>query len=284
MTARRLVLITGLSGAGKSVALKSLEDTGFEAIDNIPLSFLSAVASAKDNARPLVVGADIRSRDFSHAHFVEEVEKLRANPEIELSIIYLDCDDETLRRRFTETRRRHPLADDRPVTDGIRHERELVSPLRDIADLVIDTSDTGAQELRRLVLAHFATLPRTLAVAVTSFSFKRGLPREADLVFDVRFLKNPHYDDTLRDFTGMDARVGNYIKQDPAFAPFFERLCGFVTPLLPRYAEEGKQYLTIAIGCTGGKHRSVFTTEQLSAYLTQAGYAVITRHRDMEQA
>jgi UPF0042 nucleotide-binding protein len=275
----KLVVITGMSGAGKSVAMKALEDAGFEAIDNIPLSFLAAVAGAKDATRDLVVSADIRSRDFSREHFTAAIAPLRAAPRI----VFLDCDDETLRRRFTETRRRHPLANDRPAIDGIRRERELVAPLKALADVVIDTSDMNAGELRRVMTGHFAQAGRALSLTVTSFSFRHGLPREADLVFDVRFLKNPHYVETLQPLTGRDAPVGEYIRSDEAYAPFLHNLRTLLQPLLPRYLEEGKQYLTLAVGCTGGRHRSVLVAEELAALLRAQGYAITLRHRELEK-
>jgi UPF0042 nucleotide-binding protein len=277
----KLVLVTGMSGAGKSVALKTLEDSGFEAIDNMPLSFLPSVVASGAAARNLAVGNDIRSRDFSVEHFLAAIAPLKNNPDIDFKIVFLDADDETLRRRFSETRRRHPLAVDRPAIDGIHHERALIEKLREMADIVIDTSDTQTADLRKIVISHFAREERTLSVVLTSFSFKKGLPREADMVFDVRFLKNPHYDPALKPMTGMDKNVGDYIESDPGFSEFFSRLTGFITPLLPRYLEEGKNYLTIAIGCTGGRHRSVYLVQKLGSVLHQAGYTTTLRHRDL---
>ena len=276
----KLVLVTGMSGAGKSVALKTLEDCGFEAIDNLPLAFLPSAAMPGE--RHIAIGVDIRSRDFSIAHFQDAIAPLHDNKKIDLKVVFLDADDEVLRRRFTETRRRHPLALDRPVLDGIHHERARIEGLRDLADLVIDTSELSAADLRKIVTAQFAREERTLSVVLTSFSYKRGLPREADMVFDVRFLKNPHYDAKLRPLTGLDREVGNYIESDPGFMDFYQRLLDLLMPLLPRYLEEGKHYLTIAIGCTGGKHRSVYLVQKLGAFLYEDGYNVTLRHRDLE--
>lgn len=278
----KLVLVTGMSGAGKSIALKTLEDSGFEAIDNLPLSFFPYVINSSANTRNLAIGNDIRSRDFSTQHFLSAINELRQNPDIEFKLLFLDCDDETLRRRFTETRRRHPLALDRPVLDGIHHERALISKLREVADLVVDTSETEPATLRKIIISNFAQEERNLSVVLTSFSFKHGVPREADIVFDVRFLKNPHYDENLRQFSGLDADVGRYIESDSGFSDFFNNLTGLIAPLLPRYLEEGKNYLTIAIGCTGGKHRSVYTAHKLGKFLEQEGYNITTRHRDLE--
>lgn len=279
----KLVLVTGMSGAGKSVALKTLEDCGFEAIDNIPLALLPAVASSGAVARNLAVGADVRSRDFSIEHFRDAVRPLQDDPSLDFRILFLDSDDEVLRRRYTETRRRHPLALDRPVLDGIQHERQLVEGLRGMASMVIDTSEFQAADLRKAITAEFAREERYLSVVLTSFSFKRGLPREADMVFDVRFLKNPYYDEQLRSLTGMDAAVGKAIESDSGFADFYTRLTGLLTPLLPRYMEEGKHYLTIAIGCTGGRHRSVYLVQKLGGFLHSEGYNVTLRHRDLER-
>ncbi len=277
----KLVLVTGMSGAGKSVALKTLEDSGFEAIDNVPLAYLSDIAASGARMNNLVMAVDIRSRDFTAAKFIKQIHGLRKKTDIDFSLLYLDSDDEALRRRYTETRRRHPLSEDRTVMDGISHERALIEELREVADLVLDTSETSAADLKRIIQQQFGDVDRHLSIAVTSFSFRRGVPREADMVFDVRFLRNPHYDPVLKEKTGMDADVGAYIQEDVDYAEFEKRLQEFVLPLLPRYKDEGKHYLTIAIGCTGGQHRSVFITEQLAEMLHEEGYDVTIRHRDV---
>lgn len=277
----KLVLVTGMSGAGKSVALKTLEDSGFEAIDNIPLAFLPAVAGSGAHLRNLAIGVDVRSRDFSAQAFADAIAPLRSNPQLKLTILFLDCDDEVIRRRYTETRRRHPLALDRTVMDGISQERALIDGLHEMSDIVIDTSEIAASTLRTMLNAHFSDMTKQLSVQVSSFSFKRGVPRDADIVFDVRFLKNPHYDPALKDLTGLDALVGSYIETDPGFASFFGHLQQLLVPLLPRYLAEGKHYLTIAIGCTGGQHRSVYITQKLSACLAKEGYLVTSKHREL---
>ncbi len=277
----KLVLVTGMSGAGKSVALKTLEDSGFEAIDNLPLSFIPAVAGSAAT-RNLALSADIRSRDFSVARFMEVVGPLKSNPDLDCSILFLDSEDEVLRRRFTETRRRHPLSLDRTVIDGIRHERELIEGLRDNADTVIDTSEYQAAQLRDVIIKQYTSGENELSLVLTSFSFKRGLPREADIVFDVRFLRNPHYDPTCKPLSGKDALVGAYIEADSDFSHFYDNLTTLLLPLLPRYRQEGKKYLTIAIGCTGGRHRSVYMVQKLGAFLQKNNYKVALRHRDLE--
>ncbi|MEZ5666339.1 MAG: RNase adapter RapZ [Alphaproteobacteria bacterium] len=278
----RLVLVTGMSGAGRSTALAVLEDAGFEAVDNLPLNLVERVAEPGPDAPGLLaIGVDVRSRGFEPERIAAICERLRANPGLDLQLLFLDCEDEVLIRRFTETRRRHPLAHDRPAADGIAVERRLLAPLRDLADLVIDTGQQRPAELRKRLLDALAPDVTGLTLTVQSFSFKQGVPREADLVFDVRFLRNPHYDPVLRPKTGQDADVGAYVAADPAFAGFFERLTGLLLPLLPRYREEGKSYLTICIGCTGGRHRSVYVAGLLADALRAADWPVALTHRDL---
>ncbi len=279
----RLVLVTGMSGAGKSTVLKAFEDIGYEAVDNPPLPLLASLVGP-DAARgaALAVDIDVRTRDFSADALRDAVAPIFARDDVDARLLFVDCEDEVLRRRFTETRRRHPLADDRPVIDGIRHERELIEGLRAHADLTLDTTELGVAELRRLVAGHFALDDRpTLTISVMSFSFAQGLPREADLVFDVRFLTNPHYVDDLRPLTGRDTAVGAYIAQDPGYQPFFDSLTAMLVPLLPRFEGEGKSYLTIAVGCTGGRHRSVYVAERIAELLGTEGRECHLRHRDL---
>jgi UPF0042 nucleotide-binding protein len=212
------------------------------------------------------------------------LKSLRALPRTRVDLLFIDAGDEVLLRRFTETRRRHPLAVDRPVIDGIHQERVQLETLKLAADMVIDTSDLSVHDLRRLISGHFALeASPDLGVFVTSFSYRKGLPRDADLVFDVRFLRNPHWDPVLKPFTGRDSRVAAHIAEDAAWAPFRDRLTDFIQPLLPRFRAEGKNYLTIAIGCTGGRHRSVFVAEQLTAWLRQQGVRVALAHRDLDR-
>ena len=281
----QVVIVTGMSGAGKSSALNILEDVGYEAIDNLPVSFLGRLlwpGNSGHAREPVAVGVDIRTRDFHADSFSREVEPLRGRPDLDLKVVFLDCESAVIARRFSETRRPHPLAPDRPVMDGIRHERQLLAPVRESADLVIDTSNINAAELRRQLERRFAPGGRHgLTVSVVSFAYGKGLPREADLVIDVRFLLNPHYVDALSPGTGMDAPIARYIEQDIGFAPFFNSLTGLLGHLLPRYREEGKSYLTIGIGCTGGRHRSVFVVEKLVATLRAGGDNVVVRHREL---
>ena len=283
----RLLVITGLSGAGRTSLLKALEDLGYETIDNMPVRLMAPAVEAMAPGEALAVGVDVRTRGFDAAAVDQALSQVAALPGLAATVVFLDCDDEVLYRRYAETRRRHPLASatDRPVEDGIRDERALIAPLRDRADVVLDTSEFSLTDLRRKAseLFAFGGSPG-LQLSVTSFGFRNGLPRDADLVFDVRFLANPHYDPLLRPLTGLDPSVGAHVAADPLFAPFFDRMLDLIRLLLPAYAREGKSYLTVAVGCTGGKHRSVFVTERLAEELRQDGWRVTVRHRDMPDA
>jgi UPF0042 nucleotide-binding protein len=279
----KIFLVTGMSGAGKSIALRTLEDMGCEAVDNVPLSLIpSLVEPGGGMDQWLAIGTDARGRDFSPAHFHAMLGTLNATGEHDIHVLFFDSDDVVLQRRFTETRRKHPLALDRPVMDGIQHERSLLGPLRDMADITFDTSDWTGGDLRHALMEHFGAKNRVLSILVTSFSFRRGVPREADTVFDVRFLRNPYYDNTLRNLTGLDAPVAEFIESNPAFQQFFAHLTALIEPLLPQYLHEGKSYLTLAIGCTGGRHRSVYTAEKLAGFLRKKEYKVGIRHRDVD--
>lgn len=282
-----VLLVTGMSGAGKSSALKALEDLGFETVDNAPLRLLSALVPARGRAgaRALALGVDIRTRDFGAEMFLAELARLSRRRGVAVTLLFMDCDDETLRRRYAETRHRHPLAEDRPLADGIRHERRLLVPLQARADLSIDTTDMAPGDLKRVLAGHFAGDERTsLAVFVTSFAYRRGLPREADLVFDARFLKNPYYDPRFRPLSGLDRQVRAFVRRDAGYGRFLADIARLLKPLLPRFAAEGKSYLTVAIGCTGGRHRSVVVAEALAKWFRGQGARVQVRHRDLESA
>ena len=265
----RVVLVTGLSGGGKASVLHELEDLGYETVDNPPLPMLEEMVSRTD--RNLAIGVDARTRGFDAKLVLEALQRLRRNPKLWPELVYTWADETTLFRRYTETRRRHPLAPQGRVADGIADEEVLTGPLRSGADLVIDTSDLPLATLRRLIDRHFGSESNAdesrLVVSLISFAYKLGLPQEADLVFDSRFLRNPHYDPILRDRTGLDAGVGAYIASDPDFATFFARMAELIDMLLPRFVQEGKKYATITIGCTGGRHRSVYLIERLAERL-----------------
>ena len=283
ITERRIVLVTGMSGAGMSSALSALEDLGYEAVDNLPLSLVPTLVAQGDlSNRPIAIGIDSRTRGFNAKRLLAQLRDLRDDGTLEVGLLFLDCDDEALQRRYTETRRRHPLAIDRQVADGIAADRNVVCPLRDHADLIIDTTVLSIHDLRRQLEGQFSIGGEPgLFVQVTSFSFRRGLPREADLVFDVRFLDNPYWNAELRPLTGLDEAVQQAVSADRDFADFFDRMTGLLSPLLPRYNQEGKSYLTIAIGCTGGRHRSVFVATRLDRWLQDQGYRVGLMHRDL---
>lgn len=280
---RETVLVTGLSGAGKASVLKVLEDLGFETVDNPPLSVLEALVG--DGTQPLGAGIDARTRDFEPATALRLLDRLRLRPDIAVTLVFVTAEPDVILRRYTETRRRHPLAPGGPlgsrVADGVAREVALMAPLLDAADMVVDTTDLPLPDMRRLIERRFRLEGGGLSISVMSFAFPKGLPREADLVFDLRFLRNPHYDATLRPLTGRDPAVAAFIEADPDFAPFFERMTGLLDPLLPRYAAEGKKYLTIALGCTGGKHRSVLAAERLTHHLHADGWRVALTHREI---
>ena len=282
-SAERLLVVTGMSGAGRSTALKTFEDMGYEAVDNLPLSLLPNLVVRPAAHLPLAVGVDVRTRDFAVPALIEALDRLAQEHTLDLRIIFLDCDDDRLARRYTETRRRHPLAMERPVADGIRIERERVQPLRDRADLVIDTSSLTPTDLKRILRGHFSIDAAPIfRIFVTSFSYRHGLPRDADIVLDVRFLSNPHYIPALQPLSGTDQAVGDYIAADPDFQFFFDQFTAWLGRLLPRYEREGKSYLTIATGCTGGRHRSVYVAERLGVWLAENGRMVSVAHRDLE--
>ena len=285
---RRLLLVTGMSGAGKSTALKVLEDSGYEVVDNLPLSLLSNLVRPAETKiaaidRPLALCIDVRNRQFDLEHFEHDIAPLLDRADLDVTLLFLDGDDEALRRRFTETRRPHPLAADRPVIDGIRRERERLDWLRRRADLTVNTTGLAIRDLSRLLEGHFAqALEPELSLFVMSFSYPRGLPADADLVFDVRFLSNPHYEDNLRPMSGLDLAVGRHIEADSAYAGFLANLKDMLISLLPAYEREGKSYLTIAVGCTGGRHRSVYVAERVAEALKKTGRQVGVRHRDLD--
>ncbi|WP_341704819.1 RNase adapter RapZ [Ferrovibrio sp.] len=285
----RLAIVSGLSGAGKSTALKLLEDAGYEAVDNLPISLLGRLTMPRDNpsghGAGIAVGVDTRTRDFQTDRLIALIGELKQRGDLDVRLVFFDCDDDVLLKRFTATRRRHPLAADRPVADGIASERRLMAPLKAEADLVIDTTTLALPGLRQALAGQFALDDQAgLGIMIVSFSYRHGLPREADLVFDVRFLRNPHYDEQLRPRTGEDPADAAYIAADPYYPAYIRRLTEMLQSLLPRYAAEGKRYLTIAVGCTGGQHRSVFVAEQLAQALHKAGRHVDIRHRDRDLA
>ena len=284
---QRILLVSGLSGAGKSTALKTLEDIGWEVVDNLPLSLLEHLLSTPlgqgtaRRHRPLAIGIDTRTRDFDARRIVGQIKRLARDHDFPVETLFFDCAGTELLRRYSETRRRHPLAPDRPATDGIAAERELMAPLRRWADHVIDTTDTVPKELQQQIRQRFTAGELSPTVTIMSFGFARGLPRNADTVFDMRFLKNPYWVDDLRDLTGLDPLVGAHIAEDASYEPILARIEDLLLALLPRYQAEGRSYVTIAFGCTGGRHRSVHVSERVAARLRQNGFSPTVDHRDL---
>jgi UPF0042 nucleotide-binding protein len=273
-----IVFVTGLSGAGKNSVLRALEDLGFETIDNPPLATLEDLANRAE--RNLAIGVDARSRGFAAGAVLACLNSLRQNPRLAPHLVFATATDDVLIRRYSESRRRHPLAQQGTVADGIALERELTEPLGQGADLLIDTSNLPLPRLRALIEQNFGAGAPCIAISLVSFAYPAGLPREADMVFDARFLRNPYYDSALRPLSGLDAEVGKFIEQDPDFAVYFSHVLDLVEFLLPRFVQEGKKYATICVGCTGGQHRSVYMIEKLSAYLGKAGWRVSVTHRE----
>lgn len=279
----KLVLVTGPSGAGRSTAIHALEDIGYEAIDNLPLRLVPRLLDGVGPERPMALGVDARNRDFSVGVFQDVVEELRALGTLELTVLYLDCRAEVLLRRFSETRRRHPLAPAENPEAGVARELDLLEPIRQCADLLIDTSELNVHQLRGEIEQWFASEGAAqLALSVQSFSYKRGLPRAIDMVFDCRFLTNPHWQPQLRPLDGRDDRVAAHVRNDPLYAAFFAQVLTLVDLLLPAFVREGKSHLTIAFGCTGGRHRSVTLAENLAKALAEKGQQVSIRHRELE--
>lgn len=281
--ARPIVFVTGPSGAGRSSALNVLEDAGFEVVDNLPLRLIPALLDSPGQERPLALGIDPRNRDFSTTSVIDVLGRLTGVPGLAPELLYLDCSSDVLLRRFSETRRRHPLApDDRP-SEGIMREQEMLRPLRARADVLIDTSDLNVHQLRTEVVHWFAPEGQHhLSISVQSFSYKRGLPRSVDMIYDCRFLVNPYWQTELRSYNGTDATVAAYVKADPRFDAFAQQVLDLSLLLLPAYREEGKSHLSIAFGCTGGQHRSVVMAETHALRLAENGWQVSIRHRELD--
>ena len=277
----RLLLVTGMSGAGKSTVLNALEDMGWDCVDNLPSALLNDFVHGERAARqkmPVAVGMDVRSRGFDPKGLPGLLASIDGvTPEI----LYLDCAGSELVRRYDETRRRHPLAPDRPAEDGIARERGATAPLRGIADVVLDTTDLTPADLRDALRQRYGGDVDQPVITIASFGFARGISRTADLVFDMRFLANPHWVDELRPLTGEDAAVQSYVAGDPAWGVMMGQVEALATALIPRYWAAGKSYLTIAFGCTGGRHRSVAAAVEMAKRLHQAGFSPIVRHRDL---
>jgi UPF0042 nucleotide-binding protein len=276
----RLLLVTGMSGAGKSNVLDALEDMGWDVVDNLPSDLLGAFVHGGSECRtvPAAVGMDVRSRGFDPERLPALIRSIEG---VEPELLYLDCGSSELIRRYDETRRLHPLAPDRPAEDGIARERNITAPLRTAADSVLDTTDLSPSELRDELRRRYGGDSDQPVLTVASFSFARGISRTADLVFDLRFLPNPHWVEALRPLTGEDEAVREYLRSGPAWAGTIERIEALLIDWIPRYWAAGKNYVTVAFGCTGGRHRSVAAAAEIAERLREAGFAPNVRHRDL---
>ncbi len=280
----RLLLVTGPSGAGRSTAINALEDIGFEAIDNLPLSLVPRLLDGPPIGRPIALGIDVRNRDFSATSLIELIDTLTRNPAVALEVLYLDCTPDALIRRYSETRRRHPLTPADEPSIGVELEIDLLKPIKVRADVLIDTSDMSPHDLRGDITRwfDFGATARP-AVSIHSFSYKRGVPRGVDMIFDCRFLANPHWQEALRPLDGRDSAVAAFVEADPRHADFFRLVLEMTLLLLPAQVEEGKTHIAIGFGCTGGQHRSVALAEKLANALAEAGWQVSKRHRELER-
>ena len=280
---RQLVILTGLSGSGKSTVLKTFEDLGYYCVDNLPVNLIPAFSELNVYGNSEIERAAL----LVDAREGEQLDRLPAiykqiRRDVPATLVFIEASNDALLRRFSETRRPHPLGHDRPVQEGLRSERALMAPIRKLADVVIDTTKFNVHELRQFIIRRFQSQSkRPLMVSLVSFGYRYGIPADADLVFDVRFLPNPHFVPRLRRFSGQDAKVVRYIRSFPQTGEFLRRIEGLLAYLMPHYIREGKSYLTIAFGCTGGRHRSVMMAEAGERALASRGYTAKTVHRDL---
>lgn len=283
-----ILLVTGLSGAGKTTVLKTLEDMGWEGVDNFPIRLvdpllgLPAPGGKSAPLVPLALGFDSRTRGFNADKLIKQIKQLQDRPDLNIMTLFLDCAGTEVERRYSETRRRHPLAQDRPAMDGIALERMMMEPLRRWAETVIDTSKLSANDLQTEIRERFSSeaTPHSI-ITITSFGYSRGVPHNADLVFDLRFLRNPHWDVNLRPMTGLDPEVSAHVEADPEYEEAMTKIRDLLTFLLPLYDAQGKAYVNIAFGCTGGRHRSVHVAEEFGRWLRDEGFSPTVVHRNL---
>jgi RNase adapter protein RapZ len=285
---KSVLLVTGLSGAGKTTVLQTLEDLGWEAVDNFPVRLalrlldLPSPEGREAPSLPLALGFDSRTRGFEPTKLIGQIKALQRRNDLEITTLFLDCAGTEIERRYSETRRRHPLAQDRPAIDGIAQERMLMEPLRRWAESVIDTTRLSAHDLQSEIRDRFRfEADLNMNIAVSSFGYSRGVPHNADMIFDMRFLRNPHWDNILRPLTGLDDAVGAYVEQDPAYQTAIVKIRDLLRTLLPLYDSQGKAYVNLAFGCTGGRHRSVHVAEQFAKWLREDGFSTSVAHRNL---
>jgi UPF0042 nucleotide-binding protein len=283
----RIIIITGLSGSGKSTAVRAMEDEGFFCLDNLPVklfpTFIDLVDNYKDRVRNVALVMDIRGGDFLKGY--EEVIQEISESGHTVDILFLDATDEVLIRRFSETRRRHPALESGSVSEGIRFEREQLAGLHSLATIIIDTSELNVHQLREMIIARVKGEQgaREMTVHLLSFGFRYGIPLDSDIVQDVRFLPNPHFVPELKKFSGLDPQVRDYVLEQSETRGFMDKLKGMLDFLMPLYRREGKSYLTISVGCTGGRHRSVVIVEELKDFMAGKGVVIKVTHRDAEK-
>ncbi len=280
----RVIFVTGPSGAGRTTAIHVLEDNGFETIDNVPLGLVPRLLKDASSEQPIALSIGARTRDFSTNAVVELIDTISKNSNVMLEVLYVDAHPDVLIQRFSETRRRHPLAPAEYPAKGIKREFDLLGAIRDRADHLLDTSEMSIHDMRADIERRFlADHRKNLSITAHSFSYKRGLPRGIDMVFDCRFLTNPYWDKALRDMDGRDHKVVEFIEKDALFEPFLTSVFNLTQMLLPAYKTEGKAHLSLAFGCTGGQHRSVVVAERLCRLLGDQGWLVTVRHRELER-
>ncbi|MEE9492102.1 MAG: RNase adapter RapZ [Gammaproteobacteria bacterium] len=281
----KLIIVSGLSGSGKTIALNTLEDLGYYCVDNLPVSLLQSfsqeIRNNPGNITKAAVGVDVRNLSHQFEHFNETLDTLAANG-MEYEVLFLRCDQNVLLKRYSETRRKHPLSDNQtPLADAITHERSLLEPIANKADLTIDSSNTNVHQLRDLIQERMGNKSGSMSLLFESFGYKRGIPTDADFVFDVRCLPNPHWDTSLRPHTGQEQPVIDFLESQPAVNAMYEQIRNFLVNWIPAYEKDGRNYLTVAIGCTGGKHRSVYLTEKLYRHFSSQLSNVVLRHREL---
>lgn len=280
-----VLIVTGMSGAGRTTAINALEDLGYEALNNFPLGLIDAlIEPVTGTSHPIAIGLQTRTRGFSTRAVTDALDRLRGRWRAGALMLFLDCADPVLVSRFSQTRRRHPLAPAEDAATGVARERAILADVLARADAVIDTTELTPHDLKRALETRFAlATTQGLAVTVQSFAYKRGTPHDADMVFDCRFLRNPYWETALRELDGRDPQIQGFVAQDPLWSGFFERLGDLVLMLLPAYKAEGRAYLSLGLGCTGGQHRSVAVAEALARHLGAAGWPVSVRHRELER-